>query len=68
MDIEIPKFMDAYNQKILSKNPDRLASRLDGHWNLSPKRAADCIQCGSCESKCTQHLPIIERLQEIAAL
>ena len=68
MDIEIPKFMDAYNQKILSKKEDRLASRLSGHWNLPPEKASACIQCGSCESKCTQHLPIMERLKEIAAL
>lgn len=68
MDIPIPKFMDAYNQKILSGKEDRLASRLDGHWSLSPKQAGVCIQCGNCESQCTQHLPIIERLKEIAAL
>ncbi|MDO4323877.1 MAG: aldo/keto reductase [Lachnospiraceae bacterium] len=68
MDIEIPKFMDAYNQKILSRQENRLASRLSGHWNIPAEKAGECIQCGNCESQCTQHLPIIERLKEIAAL
>ena len=30
------------------------------------KKAAECIACGKCERACTQHLPIIERLKEIA--
>lgn len=65
VDIEIPKFMDAYNQKLFG---DSIAERLDMHWDLSKENAAACIACGVCESKCTQHLPIIERLAEIAAL
>ncbi|MHC5119315.1 MAG: 4Fe-4S dicluster domain-containing protein [Planctomycetota bacterium] len=28
--------------------------------------AADCIQCGRCEMACTQHLDIINRLNQIA--
>ena len=34
--------------------------------SLSP--AAACTQCGHCEESCTQHLPIRDRLAEIAAL
>jgi predicted aldo/keto reductase-like oxidoreductase len=30
------------------------------------KKAEDCIQCGECESKCPQHIPITEQLQEVA--
>lgn len=64
-DIEIPKYMDAYNMKLLGNS---MADRLQGHWCIPPAHAAECIACGKCEKLCTQHLPIVERLKEIAAL
>lgn len=66
--IEIPKYLDAYNQKLLTKDEGRILARLKGHWNIDQKQAAECIACGKCEVQCTQHLPIIERLKEIAGL
>lgn len=66
--IEIPKFMDSYNQKILTGKENAITGRLSGHWCIDKKQAQDCIACKQCEIKCTQHLPIIERLREIAAL
>ena len=67
-DIDIPKFMDAYNMYILKKDNKEITNRLKWHWSLNTKQAAECIACGKCERKCTQHLPIIERLKEIATL
>lgn len=64
--IPIPKFMDAYNQKILTGKQDAITDRLDNHWDIPASLAAECIACGTCEKACTQHLPIIERLKEIA--
>ncbi|MGB4657721.1 MAG: aldo/keto reductase [Mobilitalea sp.] len=64
-DIDIPKFMDAYNEKILGSS---ITDRLQNHWNIPVSQAADCIECGNCELLCTQHLPIISRLAEIAAI
>ena len=64
--IEIPKFMDAYNQMILTGKKKEMADRLNNHWCIPRSMAEECIACGSCEKKCTQHLPIIERLKEIA--
>ncbi|MDF2542830.1 MAG: hypothetical protein K0S47_2548 [Herbinix sp.] len=64
VDIDIPKYMDAYNEKILGNN---LMDRLKWHWGIPSSKAAECIACGQCESLCTQHLPIIERLKEVAA-
>jgi len=59
-EIEIPKFMDAYNQQILTGKETAAKERLNNHWGLDAKKAAECIACGKCERACTQHLPIIE--------
>jgi len=66
--IPIPKFMDAYNQKILSRpgKKDPIGERLQWHWSLNRSIAGKCIACGLCEKACTQHIDIIERLKEIA--
>jgi predicted aldo/keto reductase-like oxidoreductase len=66
--LEIPKWMDVYNQRILEGGDDAMRNRLKWHWNLAPDLAASCLQCGDCESACTQHLPIRERLAAIASL
>ena len=67
-DVEIPKLMDAWNQKILEGKDQAITDRLKWHWGMSPDVAAACIQCGDCEKSCTQHLPIRQRLEAIAAL
>jgi len=67
--IEIPKMMDAYNQKVLGNGDTNvIPDRLKWHWRLSPDDAKVCTLCGTCEDQCTQHLPIRDRLQEIAAI
>ena len=66
--IPIPKFMDAYNQRVLRPNEEKdpLISRLSMHWKLERSVAGKCTACGKCEKACTQHINIIERLKEIA--
>jgi uncharacterized protein len=67
--IAIPQLMDAYNQKILGGDDQQILNRLKWHWGgMSHEEAAKCVECGRCEEECTQHLNIIERLKEIAAL
>ncbi len=66
--VPIPKLMDAYNHKILLDGDKHLTDRLSWHWNIPPAAAGACTQCGRCEELCTQHLPIMERLAEIAKL
>lgn len=67
-EIEIPKMMDAYNMRILNdSNPEHITNRLKYHWTIDSAAAEKCTRCGVCESKCTQHLPIMERLEEIVS-
>lgn len=68
MDIQIPKFMDAYNQMLLTGKESEIRDRVDGHWGIPMEQAAKCVGCKKCEGECTQHLPIVDRLKAIAAL
>lgn len=64
-DIPIPKYMDAYNHQLLGESA---YNRVRWHWALTSEGAGKCVECGRCEGLCTQHLPIVERLREIAAM
>ncbi len=64
MDIPIPRFMDVYNKRMLGLSEH---DALDDQWDLNVADAAKCIACGNCESLCTQHLNIIERLKAVSA-
>ncbi|MEA3544735.1 MAG: aldo/keto reductase [Thermodesulfobacteriota bacterium] len=66
VDIPIPKYMDSYNQLILTGG-DRQAvlDRYRLHWDITSQQANECIGCGACEERCTQHLPIIRQLEEL---
>ncbi|MCD6385288.1 aldo/keto reductase [Candidatus Sumerlaeota bacterium] len=66
--IPVPKLMDAYNYKRLYGENKRVLDRLKWHWGISPEVAEKCQECGLCEEACTQHLPIIQRLKEIAEI
>ena len=66
--IPIPKLMDAYNHKKLYGTDKALLERLAWHWSVKPEQAAKCTECGRCEELCTQHLPIISRMADIARL
>ncbi len=71
--IPIPGYMQFYNDKVMfGKSDEGMRKSLNGarNWGMIVERPADagaCIECGKCEEACTQHLPIVERLSEIAA-
>lgn len=70
--INIPGYMLFYNEKeMFDKSDSEMVDMIYGleYWNYTQNdlvRAEACIGCKKCESECTQHLPIVERLQAIA--
>jgi hypothetical protein len=66
--VPIPKYMDAYNLHVLGKGGHDIQMRLKWHWDIKAEGAAACTACGQCEQRCTQHLPIIERLSEVVRM
>lgn len=62
--IPVSKYMLAFNDSILGKPQDAF-NTLKWHWGIPAEGVRDCIRCGLCEGKCTQHLPIIERMMQI---
>jgi predicted aldo/keto reductase-like oxidoreductase len=45
-------------------------ANLRNHWTRffpDAGKAVHCVQCGECEAKCPQHLPIMESLERVQA-
>ena len=63
--IPIPQMMDAYNAYLLEGGFGKVRERLLYYWGINAKLAGRCIKCGKCQERCTQKLPIIERLESI---
>ncbi|GHV38752.1 aldo/keto reductase [Synergistales bacterium] len=69
MSIDIPQCFRNFNDAALSGNWE--GQKNNYLYLLSGARegksASVCVECGECESKCPQHIPIRERLKEVAA-
>jgi len=70
-EVNIPKnfeYMNIYRVYGLKEAAKDLYGRLgqEGEW-VKGFPASACIECGECEPKCPQHIPIIEQLREVAA-
>jgi ferredoxin len=77
--INIPAYMQACNMKnlnVIGKRYGRTDEKLlkdilvmekmvKNFHELPQGTEAVCIRCGKCEKTCTQHLPIIERIEEV---
>jgi uncharacterized protein len=70
--ILIPAYMQFFNEYLISEDKDaNWKEKFDTccQWGYLVERgaeASECIKCGKCEEVCTQHLPIIERLETMA--
>lgn len=63
-DIQVWAFMESYNHQIMNSQYSA-EDRLHWHWDVSPEELERCTRCGRCEDACTQHLPILERFDEL---
>jgi predicted aldo/keto reductase-like oxidoreductase len=62
--IEVWKFMEAAN--FFEINPSETPyDRLKWHWDKKLDELDRCTQCRLCEEVCTQHLPILERFEQL---
>lgn len=70
--IPVPSYMQYYNEKqVFGRSEEEMLKNLafQHDWGLLVGRVAeagDCTECAECEEACTQHLPIIERMRDIA--
>lgn len=64
VDIPVWAFMESYNHVMLDKEY-KAAERIKWHWAAKIDMLDKCIKCRLCEDACTQHLPILERFEEL---
>lgn len=60
--IPIAQIFKYWNEDAMYGESARAKQRYQGID--SSRRPENCISCGSCESHCPQHIPIIEKIQE----
>lgn len=68
------RYMNWYRVWGLEQQAKEAYARLsaEGVWTpwagrIEGLKAEECLQCGECEPKCPQNIPIMEQLQEVAA-
>jgi len=61
--VNIPRNFELYNEAHMYNTYE--VNRRD-YENLGDAKASSCVECGTCESVCPQHLTIIDYLKEVA--
>jgi predicted aldo/keto reductase-like oxidoreductase len=64
--VAIPRIFSRYNESAIYDVWDE-GRRSYKRLVTDNRDASKCVQCGQCESKCPQHIPIIEMLQNADA-
>lgn len=69
--VSIPECLEMYNQGCMFDAPDVAGTNyeivLGGMLTGSPGFASQCQECGECEERCPQGIPIREHLKKVAA-
>ncbi len=63
-DIPVWAFMETHNHYRL-KEGESIRNRLKFHWSTDMDVLERCTSCRQCEEACTQHLPILQRFEEL---
>jgi len=66
-DVNIPAIFGFYNEAIMFNAPG-YARYAYTNWLPEAQRADRCLACGECETKCPQHIAIIDWLEKADAL
>ena len=60
--VNIPEVFRMYNETAKSKNPQKWLYKVI--LGNTGEDASKCVECGACEAKCPQSIPIMEKLKE----
>ncbi|MCU0820879.1 MAG: aldo/keto reductase [Spirochaetes bacterium] len=70
--VDIPVCFELYNDRFVFN--DKILPKIfytirlgDGLETGKDSFASQCKECGACEEKCPQHIPIMERLRDVSA-
>lgn len=66
--IDIPRIFEMYTYYNVYGLKDHAKNMWRDYKRHGGKTFDDCLQCGACESKCPQHLEIIENLEKVCKL
>jgi len=69
MQIPIPQYFSLYNEDMREDLAQKGWTVNFTNYEVLTKqfgKASDCVACGQCEGVCPQHLPIIQRLRDVA--
>lgn len=62
--VDIPRNFELYNEGTLYENPGASTPLYNAHFK-EEERASNCIDCGICEEKCPQGIPISDWMPKV---